>query len=90
LAGAEAAIRGAAEAGATQIPRAQLHLKLAEEQTDKAKRFIQDGYNERAALALKRARADAELAIAIAREHQALEGLQTAQQQLEQAKAQLK
>ena len=68
---AEAAIRGAEEVGATRVPRAALHLKLAEEQTDKARRLMEEDYNERAELTLKRAQADAELAIAIAKEHEA-------------------
>lgn len=83
----EAAIRGAAEVGASQVPRAQLHLQLAQEQTDKAKRLMQDGYNERAELTLKRAQADAELAIAIAKEHETLQHAQQAQAKLEQLKA---
>src|SRR4029078_9957229 len=67
---AEAAIRGAEEVNASQIPRAALHLKLAQEQTDKAKRLMEDGYNERAELTLKRAQADAELAISISKEQE--------------------
>jgi hypothetical protein len=88
IASSEAALRGATEVGAAQIPRAALHLKLAEEQIDKAKRFIQDGYNQRAELALQRAQADAEFALSIAREHQTLEKLQVARQNLEKLKAQ--
>ena len=84
---AEAAIRGAEEVGAARVPRAQLHLQLASEQTDKAKRLMQDGYNERAELTLKRAQADAELAIAIAKEHETLERAKTAQAKLEELKA---
>jgi Domain of unknown function (DUF4398) len=65
---AEAAIRGADEVDANAVPRAQLHLKLAQEQVDKAKRFMQEEQHDRADLALRRAEADAELAIALARE----------------------
>ena len=43
---AEAAIRGAQEVNAANSRRAALHLKLAQEQTDKAKRLMEDGYNE--------------------------------------------
>lgn len=88
LTGAEAALRGASEVGALQIPRAALHLKLAEEQIDKAKRFMQDGYNQRAELALRRARADAELAVAISHEHKTLERTDAARQELAKIKAQ--
>ena len=84
---AEAAIRGAEEVGAARVPRAQLHLQLASEQTEKAKRLMQDGYNERADLTLKRSQADAELAIAIAKEHETTERTKVAQGKLEELKA---
>ncbi|MGD8858921.1 MAG: DUF4398 domain-containing protein [Myxococcales bacterium] len=83
----EAAIRAAAEVGASNVPRAALHLKLAEEQTEKAERLIQDGYNQRAELTLKRAQADAELAIAIAKEAETLEEARKAQAKVQQMKA---
>ena len=68
LVNAEAAIRGAIEINANASPpRAALHLQLAQEQVDKAKRYIADGFNQRAELALRQAQADAELAIALAR-----------------------
>jgi hypothetical protein len=68
LVNAEAAIRGAVEINANASPpRAALHLQLAQEQVDKAKRYIADGLNQRAELALRQAQADAELAIALAR-----------------------
>jgi hypothetical protein len=82
---AEAAIRGAEEVGAGQVPRAALHLKLAQEQTDKARALMQDGYNERAEQTLKRAQADAELAIAISKENSTTQQLVTAQAKLEEA-----
>lgn len=66
---AESAIRGATEVDANSVPRAALHLKLAQEQVDKAKRYIEEGANERADLALRRAQADAELAIALSKQH---------------------
>ena len=84
---AEAAIRGAQEVNAAQQPRAALHLKLAQEQTDKARRLMEDGDNERAELTLKRAQADAELAIAIAKETETVAKAKEAQDRLEQAKA---
>lgn len=87
IASAEAALRGASEVGAAQVPRAELYLRLAEEQIDKAKRYIQDGYNQRAELALRRAQADAELALALAREQHTTEKVQAAQQNLDKLKA---
>ena len=83
----EAAIRGAREVGADQIPRAALHLKLAQEQADKARQLMQDGYNDRADLTLKRAQADAELAIAISREAQTVQKAHDAEANLEKVKA---
>lgn len=83
----EAAVRGAMEVGATQVPRAALHLKLAQEQTEKAKRLMQDGYHKRAELTLKRAQADAELAIAIAKESDMKTEAQAAQAKVQQMKA---
>jgi hypothetical protein len=67
----EAAIRGAEEVGAKSDPRASLHLKLAQEERDKALALIKDGDNKAADLMLQRAEADAELAVALARENAA-------------------
>lgn len=84
---AEAAIRGAEELGASKVPQAALYMKLAQEQTEKAKRLMQDGYNEHAELVLRRAQSDAELAIAIAKEQETQGRAQEAQTKLEQARA---
>jgi hypothetical protein len=82
----QAAIRGAAEVGAEQIPRAALHLKLAQEQTDKARAEMDDDDNEAADLNLRRAQADAELAIAIARETQSVKKADEAEAELQKAR----
>lgn len=68
LASAEASMRAARELGAQAVPRAQLHLRLAQEQVTQARKLAEDGENERAASLLNRARADAELALALSRE----------------------
>jgi hypothetical protein len=68
LASAQAAVRASRELGAERVPQAQLHQQLAEEQINKARRFMADDENERAALALQRAKADAELSVALARQ----------------------
>ncbi|MBI5532935.1 MAG: DUF4398 domain-containing protein [Deltaproteobacteria bacterium] len=85
LAGAQASTRAAQEVGASTNPRASLHLKLAQEQFDEAKRLIADGDNQKAEGLLQRANADAELALALAKEatmqakaKQVLEELQAA------------
>jgi hypothetical protein len=78
LASAEASVRAAHELGADSVPRAQLHLKLAQEQVTQARKLAQDGEQERATLVLTRARADAELALALTREataHKELEAV---------------
>src|SRR5262245_39854246 len=69
LASSEAALRGAQEVGAQTVPEASLHLKLAQEQIAQAKALMSDGENERAGSVLDRAKADAELALALAREN---------------------
>jgi hypothetical protein len=68
IASLQGAIRGAEEAGADSVPQATLHLKLAEEQRQKALDLLKDGEGHRAELLLARAEADAELAVALARE----------------------
>jgi hypothetical protein len=64
----QAAIRGAEEVGAPSNPQAQLHLKLAKEQLAQAQKLIEDDDNAEAEIVLMRAEADAELAIALAKE----------------------
>jgi len=64
---AEAAVRSAREVGAPEVPRASLHLRLAEEQLDKARNLMAREEFQRADLALTRAKADAELAIAVSK-----------------------
>lgn len=71
LASSEAAIRSAEEVGAGKLPQAALHLKLAEEELAQAKVFAKNGDKERAELFLQRSAADAELALALARQEEA-------------------
>jgi hypothetical protein len=61
-------LRAARELGAASVPRAKLHLQLAQTQVTQARKLTEDGENERASLVLTRARADAELAVALVRE----------------------
>jgi hypothetical protein len=68
-ASSQAAIRTATEMNAQQVPQAALHLKLAQEQFEKGKALMNDGDNGRASYVLMRAQADAELALALAREN---------------------
>lgn len=64
----QAAIRAAEEVGAPNVPKAALHLKMAKDQMQTAEAQIKDEDNEQARMTLDRARVDAELALALARE----------------------
>jgi len=70
LEASSAAIRAAEEVGATKQPTAALHLQLAKEQTQRAKKMIADGDKDSAERMLLRAEADANLAVALARTEQ--------------------
>jgi hypothetical protein len=71
LAATVAAARSAREVGAPNSPQAALHLKLADEGLASAKNLMTDGNNQRASYVLLRAKADAELALALAKENAA-------------------
>ena len=88
LSTAEAALRAASEVGAGEVPRASLHLKLSQEQIDEAKQLMADGRNEQADLALRRAQADAELAIMVAKEQKTLAEAQATEEKFQKLKAQ--
>jgi hypothetical protein len=80
MASAIAAVRGAqvAVAQSGQVPEAALQLKLAEEEVAQAREMIEGGDNERADYMTLRAYNDAELALALARQHQAQKGAEEA------------
>jgi hypothetical protein len=82
MAQTEAAARAATEVGAKDAPQAALHLKLAQEEIAKAKALMGDGDNKRADFVLTRAKADAELAVALARENTAKQDAQRVADQL--------
>lgn len=82
LATTTASVRAAQEVGATHVPRAELHLSLAQEQVEKARRFMEKDENERADLTLRRAGADAELAVSLAREAAARDAAISAEQKI--------
>ncbi len=60
-------IRAAEEVGAAHTPEAALHLQLAKEQFDHARKLTGEADRDEAARLLLRAQADAELALALAR-----------------------
>jgi len=82
LTAAEASMRAAQEVGANSVPQAELHLKLAEEQVQLARKLSADGENERAGAVLLRAKADADLALALAKDAQAEKTLEAADAKL--------
>ena len=84
LASAMASVHFAEDLGATALPTANHHVKLAQEQIARAKVLMQEGSNEKADYMTMRAYNDAELAIALTREasararaEQAAEALRT-------------
>ncbi len=84
------AIRAAEEVGASRVPQAQLHLQLAKEQCDRAKVMIDKGDRDEAALVLTRAEADANLAVALARNAQEVQQAQVAIDKVNNLKSQSK
>ena len=89
LTAAQASVKGAEVGGANEDPKAQLHLKLANEQIDKAKKLIEDGDNEEAARVIDRAQADADLALALAQQAKALRDAKEADESLGKLKRKL-
>ena len=89
LTAAQASVKGAEVGGANEDPKAQLHLKLANEQIDKAKKLIEDGKNEEAARVIDRAQADAELALALAQQTKAMKDAKDADESLGKLKRKL-
>jgi hypothetical protein len=68
MADAQAAERSARELGAERVPAAQASLRLAQDQISTAKKAMAEDENKRADSLLVRAKADAELSVAQARE----------------------
>lgn len=87
LASAEAAARSARELGADKDPKAQLHLRLASDQIDQAKKLMADGDNKRADLILQRANSDAELSVMLAKENTAKAAAHDAQSKVKDLKS---
>jgi hypothetical protein len=85
LAGAAAAVLCLA-CGGSAAPTERLVTAEAAK-VEKAKRYIADGMNERADLALRQALADAELAIALARQEEMKQKADAAKLKVERLKA---
>jgi hypothetical protein len=84
LTASEAALRAAEVGGAQNSPQSALHLKRAREQIEAGRGLIQEGENERAEWVLRRARADADLALALAIEDTQRRKAAEAKEELEQ------
>jgi Domain of unknown function (DUF4398) len=84
LTASEAALRAAEVAGAQNSPQSALHLKRAREQLDTGKGLIRDGENERAEWVLRRAQADADLALSLSTEEAQRKKAAEAKEELEQ------
>lgn len=82
----EGAIRAAEEVGAKDQPKASLHLQLARDQINQAKRVADDGDEENAALLLNRAQVDAELALQLAKTEQEQQEARQAWQKIQDLK----
>jgi multidrug efflux pump subunit AcrA (membrane-fusion protein) len=83
LTASESALRAAEVSGAQTSPQSALHLKRAREQIESGKALIKDGENERAEWVLRRARADADLALALATEEAQRKKAAEAREELE-------
>lgn len=89
LAGSEAAVRMAEQAGAdtAENPSAQLHMRLARDQLALAKQHLEKGDARRADLLSIRARVDAELAQALAERGAAKKEVDRVKQQIAELRA---
>ena len=85
----KSAIRGAEEAGASDTPKAALHLKMARDHLKNAEQLIGDEDYDDASLVLKRAQADAELAISLAKEAKARSDAEDAMARVQKLKRDL-
>jgi hypothetical protein len=68
VASSAAAIRSADEVGAGSVPQGALYLQMAREEYERGRTLMRSGDNHEAAATLMRSQADAELALAVARE----------------------
>ena len=88
LATSMASLRAAQEVGAERDPQAALHVRLAQEEVNRAKKLLADGDNERADYETMRANADAQLALMLMRGNSATAKAQEATARLQQVGSQ--
>ena len=82
----QSAIRAAEEVGAKQVPKAALHLKMAQDQLATAQALTADGEEEEASIMFARAESDAELALLLAREAKARQDADAAMKNVDELK----
>jgi hypothetical protein len=75
LSSTQSSMRAAQELGATNVPQADLHLRLAKEEVAQAQKFAEDGDEDLGKMQLDRAKADADLSVALARQATAQKSL---------------
>jgi hypothetical protein len=80
----QSSVSAAEAVGANNQPKAALHLQLAKDEMVEAQRLAAGGDGENAALLLDRARADAELAMQLARTDQEQEKARQAWQKIQE------
>lgn len=79
----QSTLHAAQEMGANKDPDAKLHLQLAKEQLNEARKLMEKDENTKAKRVLARAEADADLAIALTREEQAEDEAQDAKEEIQ-------
>lgn len=84
----QSAVRAAEEVGAEGTPKAAYHLRVAQEQLEIG-RNLMDGEEKQAGLILRRAEADAELAMAYARSNEAREEARQARKEVRELQREL-
>jgi hypothetical protein len=82
----QASVRAAEAVGANDQPKAALHLQLARDEIAAAQRLAENGDEEDARLVLERARADAELALQLAKTEQEQQKARQAWQKVQEMK----
>jgi hypothetical protein len=89
LARSQAAVRSAEEMNAQSDPQAALHLRMAQDQLNSAKRMLKDGDNEEARFTLMRAEADADVALNLARGKAAKVDAEQTKERIQQTQSQM-
>ena len=86
----QAAVRAAEELGSASSPKSALHLKMARDHLASAEQLMASDKHDEAGLVLKRAEADAELAVALAREGEERTRAQNANRRVQELRQELR